>query len=66
MVEIITLQGDQVVGTVKVHSPIVITVARGRPGGDTIDFGIGDSDSVGSAGSKDNVLTANERSLFTP
>lgn len=48
-----------VAGTGKVHGPVLVTVTGSRPLALTVDVVVGDGNSVGSAGSKNNVLAAN-------
>lgn len=50
-----------VAGTGKVHGPVLVTVACSRPLALTVDVVVSDGNSVGSAGSEDNVLTPNVR-----
>lgn len=43
VVDVVVLEGHHVVGTIKVHSPIMMVVSRGRPGGVTVEVAVGDS-----------------------
>lgn len=60
-VDVVVLEGDQVVGAGKVESPVVVGVAAGGPVGGAVDLAVGDGDTVGGAVAEDNVLAADER-----
>lgn len=64
VVDVVALEGDEVVGAGEVEAPVVVTVAGGRPRGRAIYLGVGDGDTVGSLVTQHYVLTANERGLF--
>lgn len=61
-VDVVVLEGDQVVGAGEVESPVVVGVAAGGPVGGAVDLAVGDGDTVGGAVAEDNVLAADERS----
>jgi hypothetical protein len=63
LVEVVALEGDLVAGTIKVHVPVVVAVAGGRPVGFTVDVVVGDRDAVVSFSAQDVVLTTNASSL---
>lgn len=64
VVNVVALQGDEVVGAGKVESPVVVPVTGGRPGGGAVYLGVGDGDAVRSLISQHYVLTADERGLL--
>lgn len=64
MVDVVFFHGNQVVGSIKVDSPIVISIAGGGVIGHAVDFAVGDCDAVGGASTEDNVLAADERGLY--
>lgn len=61
-VDVVALQGDVVVGTVKVDTPVVVAIAGSGVGGGTVDEAVGDGHALGGIGTQDNVLTANASS----
>ena len=61
-VDVVVLEGDHVVGTGKVETPVVVVVALGGPVGGTVDLAVGDGNTVAGLVTEDNVLTADERS----
>lgn len=63
LVEVVALEGDLVTGTIKVHVPVVVTVAGGRVLRFTVDEVVGDRDTVVSSSTQDVVLTTNAGSL---
>ena len=62
--DVIALEGDQVVGAGEVETPVVVAVAGGGPRGRAIYLSVGDSDAIRSLVSQHDVLTANKRCLF--
>lgn len=38
----------------------MVSVAGGRPGGDSVDLAVGDGDTVGRSGTEDDVLATDE------
>lgn len=60
MVDIVSFHGDEVIGSIKVNAPVVVTIAGCRVGSYSIDVVVGESDTVGGTGSENNVLTANQ------
>lgn len=62
VVDVVALQGDVVVGTVKVDTPVVVAVAGSGVAGGTVDVAVGDGHALGGIGTQDNVLTANASS----
>lgn len=63
--DVVALEGDQVVGTGEVEGPVVMPVASSRPRGGAVDLGVRDGDTVGSLVTQHDMLTANERGLAT-
>lgn len=61
-VDVVVLEGDEIVGASKVETPVVVVVAASRPAGGTVDLAVGDGDTVAGVVSEDNVLTTDERS----
>jgi hypothetical protein len=61
-VDVVVLEGDEIVGAGKVESPVVVVVAASRPAGGTVDLAVGDGDTVAGVVAEDNVLTTDERS----
>jgi hypothetical protein len=61
MVNVIVLEGDQVVGASEVHAPIVVARASsvGRPAASSVDVAVGDGDAAGGVVTKDDVLATN-------
>lgn len=57
VVEVVTLHGDHVVGSIKVDTPVVVAVAGSRVVGAAVDEGVGDGDTVVGLGTEDDVLT---------
>ena len=58
VVNVVTLHGDEVLGARQVDAPVVVVVARGGPGGGAVEFGVGEGDAAGGAGSGDEHLAA--------
>lgn len=63
VVDVVVLEGNQIVGTSEVHGPVSVTIASGRVVGGTVNVVVGDGDTAGRLGSEDNVLAANSGSL---
>lgn len=61
-VDVVVLEGDEIVGAGEVETPVVVVVAASRPAGGTINLAVGDGDTVAGVVSEDNVLTTDERS----
>lgn len=57
MVDVVALHGDQIGRTVKVDTPVVVSVTSGRVIGNTVDVVVGESNTVRSFGTKNDVLT---------
>lgn len=57
VVDVVTLHGDHIVGTIEVDTPVVVSVTSGRVIRDTVDVVVGESDTVGSERTKNDVLT---------
>ena len=64
VVDVVTLHSDHVSRAIKIDSPVVVAITCSGVVGDTVDFRVGNGDTVRSAGAEDNVLTANKRSLL--
>jgi len=60
VVNVVTLEGHEVVGASEVYAPVVVAVTGRGPCGCTVDFAVGDGDAVGSSVSEDNVLAGDE------
>jgi hypothetical protein len=63
VVDVVALQGDQVVGAVQVDAPVVVAVAGGGVGGVAVDVAVGDGHALGGLGAQDDVLTTDASSL---
>lgn len=63
VVDVVALQGDEVAGTGEVESPVVVTIAGGGPGGDTVELVVGDGDTVRSTVAENNHLATDEGEL---
>lgn len=63
LVEVVAFKGNLVTGAIKVHVPVVVTVAGGRVIGFTVNVVVGDRDTVISFSTQDIVLTTNASSL---
>jgi hypothetical protein len=55
-VDVVPLEGDEVVGAGEVDAPVVVGVAGGGPGCCAVDVAVGDCDAVGGAVAEDDVL----------
>lgn len=64
VVDVVTLQSDQIVVAVEVDAPVVVAVAGGGVVGFTVDEGVGDGDAVVFLGSEDDVLATNALGLY--
>jgi hypothetical protein len=60
VVDVVLLEGDKVVATGQVDSPVVVAVAGGGPTGCAVDVAVGDRDTVGGGVAEDDVLAGNE------
>lgn len=60
VVDVVALEGDEIVGAGEIHSPVVVSVACCRPGGGAVDFAVGDGDAAGGAVSEDDMLAGNQ------
>lgn len=61
--DVVSFEGDLVVGADEEEGPVVFSVAGGGPGGLAVDFGVGDSDGrVGFVAAYD-VLAADKACL---
>jgi len=58
VVNVVTLHGDQVIATVEIDSPVMVSVTGSRVLGGTVDIGVGNGDMVRGAGTEDYVLAA--------
>jgi hypothetical protein len=65
VVDVVTLQGDHVVGAVKENAPIVMSITGGRVVRGTIDIAVGYGDAVVSLGAEDNVLATDTGGLVS-
>lgn len=64
VVDVVALEGDQVVVAIEVDAPVVVAVAGGRVVRFTVDEGVGDGDAVVFLGAEDDVLAADALSLY--
>lgn len=58
MVDVVTFQSHVVVASVKIDTPVVVAVARGRPIRTTVDKAVRDGHTLGSRSTENNMLTA--------
>lgn len=56
VVDVVTLHGNEIAGSIKVDTPVVVSVTGGGVGAGTIDVAVGDSDTLGGLGAEHNVL----------
>ena len=63
VVDVVALEGDEVVGARQVERPVVVVVAGGGPVGVAVELVVGDGDAVGGAGAEDDHLAADEGEL---
>lgn len=63
VVDVVTLHGDHIVGTIEVDAPVVVAIAGSRPVAHTVDVVVGQSNAAGGLGSQNDVLTTNASSL---
>lgn len=63
VVDVVTLEGDHVVGAGEVDEEVVVAVAVGRPVGGAVELGVGDGDTVGGSFAEDKVLAADAGGL---
>lgn len=59
VVDVVTLHGDHVVGSIKVDSPVVVTIISSRVIRETVDVVIGESNTVANERTENDVLTGN-------
>jgi len=62
-VDVVTLEGDRVLGASKVESPILVVVTGSRPVRQAIDLVVRDGDAARSDFAQDDVLAADQRRL---
>jgi hypothetical protein len=60
VVDVVFLEGHEIVGAGEVHAPVVVAVAGRGPCGCAVNFAVGDGDAVRSTVSEDNVLAGDE------
>jgi hypothetical protein len=60
VVDVVLLEGHEVVGTGQVDAPVVVAVAGGGPAGCAVDVAVGDGDAVGGRVAEDDVLACDE------
>lgn len=63
VVDVVVLEGDQVAGAVKVHSPVSVAVTGCRVIGCSVNVAVGDGDTAGRFSTEDNMLTTDSGSL---
>jgi hypothetical protein len=63
VVDIVTLEGDEIVRAVQVDAPVVVAVAGRGPGGLAVNKGVGDGHAVVGLRAQDNVLAADAGGL---
>lgn len=63
VVDVVALEGNQVVGARQVQRPVVVVVAGGGPVGVAIEIVVGDGDAVGGVVAEDEHLAADEGEL---
>ena len=63
VVDVVTLQSDQVAGSIEVDAPVVVAIAGSRPVAHTVDVVVGQSNAAGGLGTQNDVLTTNASSL---
>jgi len=63
LVDVVVLEGDVVLGSVEVESPVLVTVAGGGIVTGAVDVRVGDGNVAGCFGTKDNVLASDVGSL---
>ena len=62
--DVVALERDLVVGAKEVDTPVGVAIARSGIRGFAVDEVVGDSNSIGGAGSKDNVLASDASGLL--
>jgi hypothetical protein len=60
VVDVVLLEGHEVVGTGQVDAPVVVAVAGGGPAGCAVDVAVGDCDAVRGGVAENDVLAGNE------
>lgn len=63
VIDVVALHGNQIVGSIEVDAPVVVTVAGSGVVGHTVDVVVGQRNAVGGIGSQNDVLTTNASSL---
>lgn len=63
LVQVVTLEGHLVAGTIQVDIPVVVAITSGRPVRFTVDVVVGDGDPVVRLGAEDVVLATDTGSL---
>lgn len=58
VVDVVGLEGDEVVGAVEVETPVGVAVARGRVRGRTVEVAVGDCYARVGRGAEDDLLAA--------
>ena len=59
VVDVVTLHGDEIAGSVEVDTPVVVAVAGGGVVADTVDEVVGEGHALGGISAEDDVLTGN-------
>lgn len=62
VVDVVALHGDEIAGSVKVDTPVVVAVAGGGVVADSVDEAVGDGHALGGVGAEDDVLAGNASS----
>jgi hypothetical protein len=58
LVDVVTLHGDEIAGSVEVDTPVVVAVTGGRVVAGAVDEAVGDGHALGGAGAEDDVLAS--------
>lgn len=56
VVDVVALHGNEIAGSIKVDTPVVVSVAGGGVVAGTVDEAVGDSDTLGGLGAEHDVL----------
>ena len=63
VVDVVTLQGDQISITIEVDTPVCVSITGGRVVGNTVDVVVGDTHAVVSGGAQHVMLTTDTSGL---
>lgn len=56
VVDVVALEGNEIAGSIKVDTPVVVSVAGSGVVAGTVDEAVGNSDTLGGLGAENNVL----------